>query len=680
MKTRLTGTADRRSAPPRRPVWARHGLAAKSAAVSIAFATTLVAGVHGQPTARKPDLTSDYARIIESIPAAKINSASREAVMRGLEHLRANRLEDASRQLNSALQLDPANSYLQLVNAFAYHQMGRAGEAQKLELAEQGYLLAVKFDASNWVAHYLLGMLYFEQRDFRGAQQALAEVLLSLGEDEEVLFRLVAASYYAGDPVTAAAGLQRLRLMSPNDPQILRLSALVSAAINQPEEAQSWVSAFEATRPSSRELAELQARLRHWAVVHRSRPTASLMPSTSDQLGKGTGGRSAGEPAMIDTQARSPFNPFGNPTNRPGGSGPSGNPGGPFQQGNPFQQGGPFQQGQGSGPDLERSASSKRMVLVDVVIMRTEDSLSSRRGVNLMNALTLQFGGSGPALARTYSRQSGEQGASSTTTLTRAITVPALSYSLNIVNSNTNLNEVLARPTLVALEGMSSEFFSGTTLNAAVVSTNAVGGSAVQVEKEIGVKLSVLPTFLEDNKIRLTVDAQRTFLKPPSQDVSFTYKLETSKIMVNANVVMEFGETLVLGGLSEKEVSNTRDGVPLLQDVPGLQYLFSSRDTNSFQRSVLMLITPRAPQYAYRSNAALAAAGAEAGGEDSLKELRARYGDWFKPYPNLASVYNQLNQSSLYREFRTGDVTMEKWDRQDKLLDRLKHALDFLFY
>jgi hypothetical protein len=63
-----------------------------------------------------------------------------------------------------------------------------------------------------------------------------------------------------------------------------------------------------------------------------------------------------------------------------------------------------------------------------------------------------------------------------------------------------------------------------------------------------------------------------------------------------------------------------------------------------------------------------------------MKELRARYGDWFKPYPNLASVFSQLNSSSIYREFRTGDVTLEKWDKQSTAIDRLKQALDFLFY
>lgn len=624
----------------------------------------------GSALAAPNALQADLSRLLKAMPEARVDSESRQALRQALTLVGEDRLDEGSQQLNAALKLDPSNSYLQFFNAFAYHQMAQRGDTQKFALAEQGYLLAVQFDESNWIAHYFLGTMYFEKRNFSAAQQEWAAVLLALGEDQEVLLRLVAAAYYAGDPVTAAACLERLRVLSPADPFVLRLSALVSAAINQPLEAAKWLALYKESQPPAPELARLQQRVSHWAVVHRN-STTSAVPSVA--LAQ------AANPAMIRTQGQ-PLSPYGISVQQGG-----------FQdQG--IQSGLPSQPGQGAvNPD---DTNARRMVLVDVVIMRTEDSLSTRKGVNLLNALTLQFGGNGgPAFSKIFtSNESAQPGLDSTnattTALTRAISIPALSYSLNIVNSNANLNEVLARPTLAALNGVRSEFFSGSTLNAAVVSTGNVGGSSVQIEKEIGVKLSILPTFLSGNKIRLTVDAQRTFLKPPSSDVTYTYKLETSKIMVNANVVMEFGETLVLGGLSEKETSSARDGVPLLQDIPGVQYLFSTKKTDDFQRSVLMLITPREPQYTYRKETASSPtqAGAIAGqeadqvGEGSMKELRARYGDWFKPYPNLASVFSQLNSSSIYREFRTGDVTLEKWDKQSTTIDRLKQALDFLFY
>jgi hypothetical protein len=120
--------------------------------------------------------------------------------------------------------------------------------------------------------------------------------------------------------------------------------------------------------------------------------------------------------------------------------------------------------------------------------------------------------------------------------------------------------------------------------------------------------------------------------------------------------------------------------VPFLQDVPVLQYLFSNKSTSDYRHSVLMLITPRKPQYTYRSEEAMRTEGDSKADIESVKELRARYGDWFAPYPNMSSVFHQLNGSSIYREFRTGDVTLEKWDRQETSSQRLKQALGFLFY
>jgi Flp pilus assembly protein TadD len=676
-------------------------------------------------------------RLVATVPASKVDTRPRQLALEALRLMKERRLADASQRLNAALQLEPENSSLQLLNGFTYQLMAQAGEAEKLQLAEQGYLLALQFDQSNWVAHYMLGKLYLEQRNFKAAQRSFAEVLLFQGEDQDVLLRMVGASYFSGDPVTAAACLDRLRALRPGDPELLRMSALVSASLNQTENTADFMAQYQRTGPSAVDLDRVRSRVQHWARVHRGlveADTANAPPKkVLAQLnlfgganqgaagnmpfggGFGTSPGAGGNMPFGGSFGTSPGvggnMPFGGGFgtspgvggNMPFGGGFGTSPG--FGGNMPFG-GMPGQMGGPINPNVQR------MVLVDVVIMRTEDSLSTRKGVNLLSALSLQFG-----QQRAITNSSGTNTSNggfgntatitdaTTTSLTRAINIPMLTYSMNIANSNSNLNEVLARPTLAALEGVPSQFFSGTTLNAAVVSTNLVSGNAIQIEKEIGVRLSILPTFLPNNKIRLTIDAQRTFLKPPSNDVNFTYKLETSKIMLNANVVMEIGETLVLGGLTEKEVTNSRDGVPLLQDVPGLQYLFSTSSRNNFQRSVLMLITPREPLYSYRNEDADAqrvggmpqtggasspSVGEMASGvpsnspgpadSPSMKELRARYGDWFKPYPNLASVFSQLNSSTIYREFRTGDVTLERWDQQTRTLDRLKQALEFLFY
>ena len=80
------------------------------------------------------------------------------------------------------------------------------------------------------------------------------------------------------------------------------------------------------------------------------------------------------------------------------------------------------------------------------------------------------------------------------------------------------------------------------------------------------------------------------------------------------------------------------------------------------------------------SEEARASIDAEANGSTGPDVLRARFGDWFKPYPNLASVFHHLNYADLYREFRTGDVSLERWDRMTTTSERLRQALEFLYY
>lgn len=560
----------------------------------------------------------------------------------GIRHLERGDPAAASQEFNAALQLDPSRSYLQLLNGLAYHLQGVAGDADKFDLAEQGYALAVRFDHANWLARYFRGNLRLDRRQYKEAQADFAEALLYVENDAEILYQLAAASYLGGDPATAAASLHRLRQIDPENARVLRASAVVLAALGRDAEAGEFLERYRLTPDARRDLRLVERRVGNWRQVHARGGFVKTSTNDGDAPEVGADGTAT---ENRDTAEN------------------------------------------GKAAVTESDQPDNKMVLVDVVIIRTEDAIATRKGTNLLSSLTLQFGEStggsqiSPAYQRGRDIEIRDGVKTTTTTLKRAITIPALTYSLNIANANTDTNEILARPTLAALEGVKSDFFSGTELNAAVVasSNNNVGGS-VSIEKEIGVRLGITPFFLDGDRVRLEVEAARTFLKPPSNDVSFDYKIETSKTTVNAKVIMNFGETVILSGLSEKETSRTRDGVPVLQDIPLLQYLFSRVDTRDFQRSVLILITPRRTEYVYRPRSGRDNAAVDTGGSQTLGELRARYTDWFRPYPNLASVFHHLGATSLYREFRTGDVTLERWDRQGTLHERLRQAVEFLYY
>jgi tetratricopeptide (TPR) repeat protein len=581
-----------------------------------------------------------------TLPTAAPQSEMLQRAVTAVGHIKAMELPQASSAINEALQLDARNSYLHFFNGFIYHLQARQGDAQKNDLAIEGYEQALRLDPGNWIAQEFLGLVHLDLKQYEPAKRQFAEVLLLNPDSSVALQGLMVAAYMTGDAVTACAMADQLRTEPrAQPPAFTRSSVAVYASCGQFDKAEAMRQALARLGGDRSDLETVDRRLGQWKTAFRqtqaaaaAQPVASS-PSSSPSSAPGT------DAALQTAQAATPPSPPPSPPPPP--APPAAPP--PDNDGTP------------------------RMVLVDVVLVSTQELVTTAKGINLLNALSLQLGSSSAAaFSRTYNGTAPE----AANIITRAITVPALAYSLNIANANNMLNEVLARPTLAAMEGLPSEFFSGTNLSAAVVQTSALGGSsAVPVEKRFGVKLAVTPAFLPNGMLRMKVEALRTFLNANTDSAGFAYRLEISETSANANVVMRLGDTLVLSGLSEKETSSSRTGVPGLQEVPLVQYLFASKRTSDFQRSVLILLTPRAPIYTARADAAAGSAAA-----DSMRAVRERFGFSGRAPSNVESILNHLKTTTLFRDFRQGDVSLERWDRTRSTGDRLRQALDFLYF
>lgn len=632
--------------------------------VLMALMAVGIAGCQGTTGLARLDLNPLAAhlpstQLRQAVPEEKINTASRQLAAEGLKALDANDFRKASDIFNLAVKTDMTNSYLHFLNGVAYQMRGVSGESGLFPLAEQGYQMAVQFDDSNWLARYYNGLLAMYQRDWANAQRHLAEASLYAGKRPDLLYDLAVASYYNHDPKTSAAALAGLRELQggkSDDPRVLRASAVVAAAMDQREEARGFLDRLRAVVQDKEGVESVAERISAWASAHEG-----VRLIKTQQVGEGPMPQQVAMP-MQQT--------MGNQGVPPGMMGPS---------------------AMGALPARSEFVE-KKMAVVDVVILSTEEDNTLAMGVNLLDGLKIQFGNPAtltPGFSRTVSRTTqwtrdltnpaNDVGTSTpNTVITRQINMPAVTYSLNIANANAKRNEVLARPTLVALGNQTSNFFSGVDVNAAAVSNGQ--GSAVQIQKEVGVKLAVTPEFLPGDQIKLNIAAERTFLAIPSASVKFDFRLDTTKTTVNANVVMKFGETLILSGLSERDQSRDRDGVPLLQDIPIVQYLFSRNVTRDYYKSVLILLTPRKAQYTNRSPEDVANENATSTpAELALEEFEAKYKPWFKPIPNVGEITHRLEKSALYREFRSGDLG-GSWQSLVDHGGRLKTALNFLFY
>lgn len=595
------------------------------------------------PAASRPQL--DLREVIKA-PRTQGMTESDRLAAEAVELIWDNKLKDASEKINRALRMRVDRSYYHLINGLVYHLQARQGENSAYDLAEQGYQQAIRFDANNWQAHMFAGMLSIDTSQFAKARQYLAEALYYHPDDAALLNAFAYAAYRSGKPDLAAGAINALEAQGgPKTTLELRNAAVIMAAVGEGDKAKTYLQRLRAAG-DMQQSGLVERRLADWEGFYKQgRLNRVNYPDA---------------PAYADPSAA--------------------------------EQQGAAQAGSSSAPAQPAGQGDNRMVVVDVVLISTEEHFSSSKGLNLLRGLQLQFGGNGvPAFSRTFSGANGKQFAgedltyssSANTTVTRSLTIPGITYSMNIFNSNEQRDQILARPTLVATSGQVSEFFSGVELNAVVVNSSANNsGAPVNIQKEIGVSLAVAPTINPDNSISLKVRAQRTFIRTPNNNLlGFDARVETTKSKVDASVVLRYGETLILGGLSEKEAESTRDGVPLLQDIPLAQYLFSNKVTLDYQKSTLILVTPRPAQYVYQPEKARQEYEQSLSEDERpLANLRARYADWFKPYPNWASVFHHLQENSLYREFRTGDVALESWTDLRTLQDRLGKVLDFLYY
>ena len=320
-----------------------------------------------------------------------------------------------------------------------------------------------------------------------------------------------------------------------------------------------------------------------------------------------------------------------------------------------------------------------QMTMVDVVIIRSSETRISGKGVNLLSGLTATLAGTSFAFNST--RTANDPGTGNNTRVNTFTYAPTLSvaatYSLNIFNDNYDQNEVLARPSLLATDGKKSEFFTGSAFYVELSGSDSGNVQTVPV----GIRLVVTPKFNKDSTVDLTVEAARDFITPRTQFANFSNFAQVTKTLITANVNMKFDDTVVIGGLSAKGKGVYRDSVPILQNIPGIQYLFSREEAEEVTKSILILLTPRKARYVYGEGVPKTSTPIEPKentSQQNVKEVNNRLNQ-LGYLSNIDSVFSKLAVSSAYNEFRTGDLKIENWNDRG-LVNRVQRALDFLYY
>jgi general secretion pathway protein D len=170
--------------------------------------------------------------------------------------------------------------------------------------------------------------------------------------------------------------------------------------------------------------------------------------------------------------------------------------------------------------------------------------------------------------------------------------------ALNAMASENKVN-VLSNPSIMTAENKKAIINVSTsvpivTSQQVPVATGGITGNAITqtVEyKDAGIILTVTPRIGEQGTVALDVKQEVNEVgenePPPINSPRFTKReAETSVVLLN-------NQTLVLGGLIQNKRTRIRIGVPWLNRIPILGYLFGSVQTTIEKTELVLLITPR---------------------------------------------------------------------------------------
>jgi pilus assembly protein CpaC len=155
------------------------------------------------------------------------------------------------------------------------------------------------------------------------------------------------------------------------------------------------------------------------------------------------------------------------------------------------------------------------------------------------------------------------------------------------------LAEVLAEPNVLAINGKPASFVAGGQFPFPMVQGGASVGAVTIAWKEYGIRLNFLPDVTPRGTIRLAVEPEVSALDFSNAVTisGFTVPALTTR-RVQTEVELESGQSFIIAGLLNNQVTESLSKIPGIGDIPILGKLFQSKTLNKSNTELLVIVTP----------------------------------------------------------------------------------------
>ena len=162
----------------------------------------------------------------------------------------------------------------------------------------------------------------------------------------------------------------------------------------------------------------------------------------------------------------------------------------------------------------------------------------------------------------------------------------SLEAQLQLLEQDRKAN-IISNPRITTVDNREARIVVGQKIPLIV---QDVAGNPVSQLQTIGIQLHVTPHLTEDKRIVLDMHPEVSDLSTQST-VQGGVIINTSE--ADTRVMVDDGQTAVIGGLIRTNDSKVRKGVPILKDMPLIGMFFRSENVVRQNRELLIFVTPR---------------------------------------------------------------------------------------
>ena len=155
------------------------------------------------------------------------------------------------------------------------------------------------------------------------------------------------------------------------------------------------------------------------------------------------------------------------------------------------------------------------------------------------------------------------------------------------VLASMNKANIISNPRITTVDNREAKIVVGQKIPLIV---QDVAGNPVSQLQTVGIQLKVTPHLTSEKKIIMD-------LHPEVSDLASGATVQGGLIIntseADTRVMVDDGQTAVIGGLIRTNESTVHVGVPILKDIPLVGLLFSSKSTSKSNRELIIFVTPK---------------------------------------------------------------------------------------